>query len=216
MPLQILVADDHLVTRAGLAAGLSSHDIVVAAQAANAAELLDLLPRTPHQAILLDIRLPGQDGLATLAQIKATRPQLPIVMMTGHDNPGFVAAAIQHGANGYLTKDAPLARFAAVLHAAAAGEVTFTREDRRRVTGAMATPRLGTQYDAPLTHRECEVLRLLGDGLTNKQIAQQMAISYETVKEHVQHLLQKIGVIDRTQAVFWALQHGIIPKDGPT
>lgn len=211
MPLQILVADDHPVICAGFKAGLSPLGIQVVAEADSAEALLEIIPTVPHQAILLDIRLTGQDGLAALVEIKATRPHLPVVMMTGYDNPGFVALAIERGANGYVTKDCTLARFAEVLYAAAAGETTFTKEDHRRILGAMATPRLGPQYDVPLTQREVEVLRCLGDGLTNKQVAARLAISYETVKEHVQRILQKVGVADRTQAVYWALRQGIIP-----
>jgi len=216
MPLHILVADDHLVTRAGLKAGLSAHGIQVVAEADSGERLLELLSNVAYQAILLDIRLGSQDGLIILAQLKTSHPDVPVVMMTGYDNPRFVAAAIEHGANGYVTKDCPLVRFAEILHAAAAGADTFSREDHRRVTGAMATPRLGPEYEVPLTHRECEVLRIMGEGLTNKEIALRMTISYETVKEHVQHILQKIGVVDRTQAVYWALRQGIIPKDVDT
>ena len=211
MPVRILVADDHPVVRAGLRVGLLSHDIEVVGEAESGEVMLALVHAVACDVALIDIRLPVLDGLETLAQIRTSLPKLPVVVMTGYDNPNFVFRAMNLGASGYLTKDVPLARHAEVLHKAAAGGSSFTRDDLRRVTGALATPRLGPEHEIPLTHRECEVLCFLGDGLTNKKIAERMSISYETVKEHVQHILQKIGVVDRTQAVYWGLRRGIIP-----
>jgi DNA-binding NarL/FixJ family response regulator len=214
MPLRILVADDHPVVRAGLRVGLSTHNIQVVGEAERSDDLFPLLSQASPAVILLDIRLPGVDGLTALRRLRTSFQEFPVVMMTGYDNPGFKAEAIECGAAGYLTKDLPLERFAEVLHSAAAGNVTFTRDDLRRVTGAMATPRLGPEYDVPLTQRECEVLRQLGEGKTNKEIAERLTISFETVKEHVQHILRKIGVVDRTQAVYWGMRNGLIPSDG--
>ena len=96
------------------------------------------------------------------------------------------------------------------IRRAAKGENIWTREELRRVTGALATPRLAAGVEVPLTQRESEVLHQLALGLTNKEIAQSLQISYETVKEHVQHILRKIGVTDRTQAAVWAVRKGIV------
>jgi DNA-binding NarL/FixJ family response regulator len=93
---------------------------------------------------------------------------------------------------------------------AAAGDNTWTRDNLRRVTGALATPRLNIDSEVPLTRRESEVLKLLASGATNKEIARGLNISYETVKEHVQHILRKIGVSDRTQAAVWAVRKGLL------
>jgi DNA-binding NarL/FixJ family response regulator len=93
---------------------------------------------------------------------------------------------------------------------AASGENSWTRDELRRVTGALATPRLNADVEVPLTQRESEVLRQLALGLTNKEIALALHISYETVKEHVQHILRKIGVSDRTQAAVWAVRKGLV------
>jgi DNA-binding NarL/FixJ family response regulator len=214
MRVRILVVDDHPVVRAGLRYSLADHGIDVVGEADSGEGLLKMLDGLKFDVVLLDVRLPSLNGLDALARLKDSHPRIPVVMMTGYDNPSFVFRAIHLGAAGYVTKDAPLVRHAEVVHAAARGENTFTREDLRRVTGALATPRLGPEHDIPLTLRECEVLRLLGDGMTNKQIADRMRLSYETVKEHVQHILQKIGVVDRTQAVYWGLRCGVIKLDG--
>ncbi len=96
------------------------------------------------------------------------------------------------------------------IRSAAEGESAWTRDELRRVTGALATPRLATDVEVPLTQRESEVLRQLALGLTNKEIAQALHISYETVKEHVQHILRKIGVSDRTQAAVWAVRKKLV------
>ena len=96
------------------------------------------------------------------------------------------------------------------IKTAAKGENTWTREELRRVTGALATPRITADIEVPLTQRESEVLRQLAYGLTNKQIAEALDISYETVKEHVQHILRKVGVTDRTQAAVWAVRSELV------
>jgi DNA-binding NarL/FixJ family response regulator len=96
------------------------------------------------------------------------------------------------------------------IHKVATGDNAWTREELRRITGALATPRLASDVDVPLTQRESEVLRQLAFGLTNKEIAQTLDISYETVKEHVQHILRKLGVTDRTQAAVWAVRKGLV------
>jgi len=96
------------------------------------------------------------------------------------------------------------------IRCAAKGEPIWTREELRRVTGALATPRVSGDVEVPLTQRESEVLRQMAFGLTNKEIAQALGISYETVKEHVQHILRKVGVSDRTQAAVWAVRQGLV------
>jgi DNA-binding NarL/FixJ family response regulator len=114
------------------------------------------------------------------------------------------------GANGFLLKGSSRDQLLAAIRKVASGEDAWTRDELRRVTGALATPRLASDVEAPLTQRESEVLRQLAFGLTNKEIAQALGISYETVKEHVQHILRKIGVTDRTQAAVWAVRKGLV------
>jgi DNA-binding NarL/FixJ family response regulator len=109
-----------------------------------------------------------------------------------------------------MLKGATRDELLAAIRTAAAGESVWSREDLRRVTGALAAPRLGEDMEVPLTKRESEVLRQMALGLTNKEIAQTLGISYETVKEHVQHILRKIGVSDRTQAAVWAVRRGLV------
>ena len=160
--------------------------------------------------VLLDIRMPGNDGLNALGRIKLDRPRMPIVVLSTYDNPTYVARAVALGANGYLMKTASQEQVVDAVKRVAGGDNIWTREELRRVTGALATPRLSDDIEVPLTRRESEVLRQLAHGLTNKEIAQALGISYETVKEHVQHILRKVGVADRTQAAVWAVRKGLV------
>ncbi len=154
--------------------------------------------------------MPDGDGLNALGRIKLERPQLPVLMLSTYDNPTYVARAVALGANGYVLKSANRDRLVSAIRSVAGGESIWTREELRRVTGALATPRLAADVEVPLTQRESEVLRQLAMGLTNKEIGQALTISYETVKEHVQHILRKIGVSDRTQAAVWAVRRGLV------
>ena len=154
--------------------------------------------------------MPQGDGLTVLPRIKAEMPHLPILMFSGHDNPSFVARAVALGAAGYLRKNAGGDTLMQAIREVAAGRTIWNRETLRRVTGACSSSRLTMDVETPLTQRETEVLARLAEGLTNKDIAKALHISYETVKEHVQHILLKIGVTDRTQAAIWAVRKGIV------
>ena len=114
------------------------------------------------------------------------------------------------GANGYLSKTCKAKDLITAIKKAAAREMVWTRNELRRVTGALATPRPGVDLEVPLTQRELEIVKYLTEGMSNKEIGDELEISYETVKEHVQHILRKIGVTDRTQAAVWAVRGNLV------
>jgi DNA-binding NarL/FixJ family response regulator len=210
MPIDLLIADDHEVVRVGLRSLLSGTDIQIVAEADGGNSALKLaLKHRPH-LVLLDVRMPEGDGISCLARIKLDLPTTPVVMFSTFDNPTYVARAVALGAAGYLPKSANRADIINAIRAAASGDTLWSRDELRRVTGALAAPRPGAEVDVPLTKRESEVLKQLAFGLTNKEIAQSLGISYETVKEHVQHILRKIGVSDRTQAAVWAVRKDLV------
>ncbi len=209
MAIKLLIADDQEVVRHGLKNFMAGTDIQVVAAAKDGEEALRLASKHDLDVVLLDVRMPGGDGLEALGRIKVDRPDLPVVMFSAYNNPMFVARAMATGAAGYVLKGDSKAKLLETIRAAADGEETFTRKELRRVSGAMATPRLLADIEAPLSKREGEVLRLVATGMTNKKIAAEMKISHETVKEHVQHVLRKIGVSDRTQAALWAVRRGL-------
>jgi DNA-binding NarL/FixJ family response regulator len=159
---------------------------------------------------LLDIRMPEGDGLTALGRIKLDKPEMPVLMLSTFDNPTYIARAVALGASGYVLKSCTRDHLLQAIRTTASGESAWTRDELRRVTGALATPRLAADVEVPLTQRESEVLKQLAMGLTNKEIANTLHISYETVKEHVQHILRKIGVSDRTQAAVWAVRKELV------
>ena len=210
MPIRILIVDDHEVVRTGIKSLLAGTDIEVVAEVETGEEAIKLALETPIDVVLLDIRIEKGDGLSTLGRIKLEKPELPILMFSTYDNPTYVARSVALGASGYLLKSVSAEQILDSIKRVAANESIWTREELRRVTGALATPRLAVDVEVPLTQRESEVLRQLALGLTNKEIALALEISYETVKEHVQHILRKVGVSDRTQAAVWAVRKGLV------
>lgn len=210
MTIRVMVADDHDVVRRGLESIFADQDITIVGEAVSGEEAITASLQAEVDVVLLDIRMSGGDGLNALGRIKLERPNLPVLIFSTYDNPTYVARAVALGAAGYVLKGATKEHLVAALRKAAAGESAWTREELRRVTGALATPRLNSDVEVPLTQRESEVLLQLANGLTNKEIAQALSISYETVKEHVQHILRKVGVSDRTQAAVWAVRQGLV------
>jgi len=210
MSIKVLIADDHEVVRLGIKSLLADTDIVVVAEASDGEEALAAVRASEPDVVLLDVRMPQMDGLTALARMRMEFPKLKIVILSTYDNPTYVARAVALGANGYLLKGVSRNDLVAAIRKTASGEDAWTRDELRRVTGALATPRMSAEVEVPLTHRESEVLRQLAHGLTNKEIGQALNISYETVKEHVQHILRKIGVNDRTQAAVWAVRKNLV------
>lgn len=189
---------------------MSGTEIDIVAEAATGDEAVRMVEQHKPDVVLLDIRMANSDGLNALGRLKLNRPKLPVLMLSGYDNPTYIARALALGASGYLLKDTGRDDLLSAIRRVAQGGDAWKRDELRRVTGALATPRVAGDIEVPLTQRETEVLAQLAFGLTNKEIAQVLGISYETVKEHVQHVLQKIGVSDRTQAAVWAVRKGLV------
>ena len=212
MAIRVLIADDHEVVRVGLRSMLEGNDVEVIAEAGSGAETL--LAVEHHAAsldiVLLDVRLPEGDGLKILSNLKDTHPDLPVLMISTFDNATYMARSVALGASGYVLKNVDQPVLLERIRKVAAGDTVWRREELRRVSGALSTPRMPIDVEVTLTQRESEVLHQLAHGLTNKQIAEALGISYETVKEHVQHILRKIGVSDRTQAAVWAVRQGLV------
>ncbi len=210
MNKKVLIVDDHEIIRLGLRLTLEKAGMTISDEVSTAAAALECVQKNTPDVVLMDIRMEGGDGLNALGRMKLDFAELPIVLFSAYDNPTYIARAVALGAAGYVLKSAPTERLIEALTIALSGESAWTREELRRVTGALATPRLSQDIEVPLTQRESEVLRQMALGLTNKEIAKMLGISYETVKEHVQHILRKIGVSDRTQAAVWAVRKNLV------
>ncbi|HEX4128824.1 MAG TPA: response regulator transcription factor [Pirellulales bacterium] len=209
MAIRLVVVDDHQVVRSGIASLLKETEIEVVAEAATPAEAVAKTREHRPDVVLLDIRLREGDGLSVLEEIHREMPDMRVVMLSTYDNPTYVARAHTLGASDYLLKGSSRDRIVGAIRAVAAGDAPSEFGEMRRVAGTMATRHVEPDGEVALTQRETQVLRHLALGLSNKEIGQSLSISVETVKEHVQHLLRKMHVADRTQAAVWAVKHGL-------
>lgn len=210
MSVRLLIADDHAVIRTGLITLLQGSDIEVVAEAATGKEAVKQAEHVKPDVILLDIRMPDGDGLQTLERLRQKTPDVKVVMLSTYDNPTYVARAVALGASDFVLKGATREALIETIMAAAAGESPSRSGELRRVAGAMKVRQPMEDDDVPLTQRETQVLRHVALGLSNKEIGKSLEISVETVKEHVQNILRKITVTDRTQAAVWAVRRGLV------
>jgi len=202
MSIALLIADDQVVVRAGLACWLAG-EIQIVGEAATVEDLTRLADSSGPQVVLSEIRLRGADALPALTLIKQRHPAIATIVFSADDSPRSAARALAAEVCGYLPKGLDRASLLAAIRSAAAGERLWRADELRRLHRALG-PRSGNgESDVVLTRREADVLEHMTKGLTNKEIAEQLGISSETVKEHVQHLLRKVGVRDRTQAAVW-------------
>lgn len=210
MGVRLLIADDHELVRSGIASLVADSDIEIVGEAATGRQTVEMTREMHPDVVLLDIRMNDGDGLTALEEIHREMPATRVVMLSTYDNPTYVARAHAMGASDYVLKGASRDEIVNTIHAVAAGEAPSTHGQMHRVAGTMATRQKQQDAEVTLTQRETQVLRHLALGLSNKEIAQSLSISVETVKEHVQHLLRKMDVTDRTQAAVWAVKHGLV------
>ena len=210
MSVKVVIADDHEVVRRGLASLLSGSEVKIVGEATNGEEACRTVRKLKPDVVLLDIRMPGKDGLSALEKIRSEMPGVRVVMLSTFDNPTYIARAVAAGAHDYILKGSSRAEIIAAVTGAAAGQLPARAGELRRVATTMANRVATPDPDIPLTQRETQVLRHMALGLSNKEIAQSLTISVETVKEHVQNILRKIAVTDRTQAAVWAVRRGLV------
>jgi len=198
--VSVLLVDDHALVRAGLAALLeASGSVRVVGQCADGGEAADAVSRLEPDVVLMDLSMPGMDGIAATRAVLAARAGTPVVILTSFAEQPRVRGAIEAGASGFLLKDSePEALVAGVL-AAARGEAPLDP----RVTKALL-PAAGHSESEPLSPREREVLVLVSQGMANKQVARELGIAERTVKVHLNSVFRQIGVSDRTSAALWA------------
>ena len=201
--ITVLLADDHQMVRAGLAALLgSTEDIQVVAQASNGEEAVGEAGRTHPDVVLMDLSMPGVDGVEATRQILTGQPEVKVVVLTSFSDRGRVSDALNAGAVGYLLKDCEPGDLLAAVRSASAGHVPLDP----RVAGVLLPDSTARPEDA-MSPRELEVLRLVATGLANKQIGRRLGISERTVKAHLGRVFRQLGVADRTSAALWAHDH---------
>ncbi len=208
--INVLVADDHEVVRSGLASLFQGTDINIVGEAANGNEAVQRALEQEPDVVLMDIRMPETDGLEALERLQKERPGSKVVMLSTYDNPTYVARSVALGACDYVLKGSPKEMLIGAISRAAAGDDPADDSVLHRIKGTMAKRQDPADENVPLTKREMQVLRHVALGLSNREIGRSLGISIETVKEHVQNILRKIDVSDRTQAAVWAVRRDLV------
>jgi DNA-binding NarL/FixJ family response regulator len=213
--ISVLVVDDHAVVRRGLLAFLESEpDIDVVADANGGTQALELLARLDSEGrrpdvVLMDLKMEPLDGIESTRRLRALYKDVEVVALTSFGEDERVHAALEAGASGYLLKDADADEVAAAIRAAHRGELQLDPAVARRMLSSLQAAR-ADDSKVELTTREVEIVRLLGAGKTNKEIAGELEISERTARTHVSHILGKLGLSSRTQAALWAVREGLV------
>ena len=203
MRIKLLVADDHKLMISAVRAALAdASDIEIVGEATSGSEVLPLVGRTAPDVVLLDLRMPGMDGLRCLELLHERHPSVKSIVVSGNDDPSAVEASLARGAVAFIHKTIDPGDLSAVIRQAIAGNVFFAVSNRPTIEAARS--------DLELTPRETEILRALVDGQSNKQIAGQFWLSEQTIKYHLTNIYRKLQVSSRTEAVRQAYEYGLI------
>lgn len=208
MPVRVLIADDHGVVRHGLRMFLGADpELEIVGEARDGAEAISLAKRLQPDVVLMDLLMPGMDGIQATAAIRRELPDVEVVALTSVLEDGAVVEAVRAGAIGYLLKDTDSDELRRAIKAAAVGQVQLSPQAAARLLREVRTPERGAEQ---LTEREMEVLQLVAQGKSNKEIAATLSIADQTVKTHVSHILEKLGLPSRTQAALYAIRNGLV------
>jgi DNA-binding NarL/FixJ family response regulator len=211
MTIRAIVADDHEVVRKGLVALFQGSRIEVIAEAATGEEAVAKTLELRPDVVLMDVRMPNHDdGLLALESIRNALPQTCVVMLSAYDNPTYIGRSAALGAADYLLKNTPGPELIAAITRVATGQEAAEDSLLSRIKRTLVRRKDGGDSEVPLTNRELQVLRHVALGLSNREIGNSLTISIETVKEHVQNILRKLDVNDRTQAAVWAVRRNLV------
>src|SRR5436190_9661717 len=218
--MRVVIADDHPLFRDGLRSLLEARGIEVVAEARNGREAVEQAQRLKPDVVLMDLNMPELGGLAATRLISAEQPGVKVVILTASDDDADLFEAIKSGAQGYLFKNLDSDEFFRLLHGVAQGEPALTPALARKLLGEFArpapAPRVPAEVPSELTDREREVLDLLVQGVTtNRELAERLEVSENTVKYHLRNILDKLHVQNRAQVVAYAVRHGIIDTSDP-
>jgi len=215
--IRVLIVDDHAIVRRGIGALLDTEpDITVVGQACNGYKAIEKASALKPDIILMDLVMPEMGGIEAITRITAENPQARILVLTSFGSDEKVLPALKAGALGYLLKMSSPEEMVEAIHRLHKGESWLDPVIARKLLHEISTPLSATPALDPLTERELTVLRLVAQGLSNRQIASELVISEATVRTHVSNILSKLQLASRTQAALWALREGIASLDNPT
>ena len=211
MTIRVVIADDHPVFRDGLRALLAATpDLELVGEAADGAAVIDVVANTSPDIVVMDVRMPGLDGVEATRRLATLAPRSRVIVLTMFDDDASVFAAMRAGARGYLVKGADADEIVGAIRAVAAGEAVFGAALATRILGFFANPRAAGMLPFPdLTDREHEILELIARGLANDAIAARLGISPKTVRNGVSVILDKLEVVDRGAAIVRAREAGL-------
>ncbi len=211
MTTRVLLCDDHELVRQGIAAMLAkADDIQVVGEARTGREAIEFARREIPDVVLMDVRMPDMDGLEATRRIKEERPRTAVIMVTMHDNPAYLREAVRAGAAGYLLKDVSKGELVDAIRQVSSGGAFIESQMLKGMLSEMKPVAPAPAAARNLTKREREILALVADGMSNREIAEKLVLSPETVKSHVAAILEKLSVSDRTQAAIYAVRHGLV------
>jgi DNA-binding NarL/FixJ family response regulator len=212
--IRVCLVEDQTIVRQGLRSLLALEpDIVVAAEASDGEEAIEIIEREKPDVVLLDLRMPKLDGVGVLRKLRERETQPPTLVLTTFDDDAMLFEAVRAGAKGWMLKDVSLERLTSAIRTVAAGGTCIEPVITERIMRALERSDVAFEsanLPEPLTDREKTVLRLLAGGYSNREISELLAITDGTVKNHISNLLSKLGVRDRTRAVLKAIDHGLI------
>jgi len=213
MMIRLVVVDDHEVIRRGLASLLAGTDIEIVGDAADGRQAVERVRDLQPNVVLLDVRLPGEDGFWTLERINRESPDTKVIMLSTYDNPTYIARAVVLGASAYVLKGASRDELMSTIHAVVRGDTDnpdlFPRGIGSKMSSLRSSPLAGNGSES-LSERQTQVLRHVALGLSNREIAKSLEIDVQAVKQHVQDILRTLDVTDRTQAAVWAVRNGLV------
>jgi DNA-binding NarL/FixJ family response regulator len=209
--LKVFIVDDHLVLRKGVLSILTAHGFNVVGEASHGEEALELIPTVNPDLVLMDIDMPILNGVEATRQLKATFPSLKVVMLTVSEIDKDLFEAIKAGADGYLLKNLGPEELINSLRSAAAGEAPISSVMAAKMLKEFRQHRVGGTHEggSQLSPREVEVLRMASTGLTYKEIASKLFVAESTIKNHMRHILEKLHLRNRSEAVGYAIREGI-------
>ncbi|MDA7950707.1 MAG: response regulator transcription factor [Pirellulaceae bacterium] len=210
MSTKVVVVDDHEVVRAGLEAIFENSDITIVAGVASGSDALKAVRKHKPDLIIMDVRMAVEDGIESLEKVKKKYPNIKVVMLSAYDNPTYIARCLALGASDYILKGNPRRDIVNAVKRVAKGNEPKEGSLIYSVKSSLGRRVAPRSEEMPLTNREYQVISHIALGLSNREIAHSLEISVETVKEHVQNILRKLRLNDRTQAAVWAVRRGIV------